>query len=76
MSAFLIASLERAAKTAAQCLLALWGAGGLDIVHVDLAHSASVAAGAAVLSLLTSVVSLPIGPAGSPSVVDSHADGV
>lgn len=70
MSAFLIASLERAGKTAAQLLLTLWAGDHFDIVHADFAHSASLAAGAAVLSLLTSVVSLPIGPSGSPSVVD------
>jgi hypothetical protein len=69
------AAVERAVKTMCQSLLTLWGAGVLDIIHVDLAHSTSIAAGAAVLSLLTSVVSLPVGPSGSPSVVDSHADG-
>lgn len=74
MSQFLIAAGERALKSAAQTLLLLFGAGQLDIVHVDFGHSASLAVGAAVLSLLTSVVSLPVGPSGSPSVVDSHAD--
>lgn len=74
MSQFLIAAGERCLKSAAQTLLLLFGAGQLDIVHVDFGHSASLAAGAAVLSLLTSVVSLPVGPSGSPSVVDSHAD--
>lgn len=73
-STFLAAAFERCLKSAAQTLLALWGAGQLDVVHVDFAHSASVAVGAAVLSLLTSVVSLPIGPDGSPSMVSSAAD--
>lgn len=70
--AFWSESFERAAKSFAQALLALWGAGQIDLVHVDFAHSASVAAGAAVLSILTSLVSLPVGPSGSASMVD-HA---
>lgn len=68
-SAFLKAAIERAVKTVAQTLLALWGAGVFDILHVDWSGSLGVAAGAGVLSLLTSVVSLPVGPSGSPSVV-------
>lgn len=74
-AAFLKAALERAVKTVAQTLLALWGAGVFDILHVDWASAFGVSVGAGVLSVLTSVVSLPVGPAGSPSVVDSHADG-
>lgn len=73
-AAFAKAALERAVKTFAQALLSLWGAGAFDILHVDWSQSLGVAAGAGVLSVLTSVVSLPVGPAGSPSLVDSHAD--
>jgi hypothetical protein len=60
---------ERCAKTAAQSLIALWGAGALNLLSVDWISALGVAAGAAVLSVLTSIVSLPVGAPGSPSLL-------
>jgi hypothetical protein len=61
---------ERAAKSAGQALIGLWlGDGVFNIWTVDVQLAAGVAAGAAALSLLTSVVSLPVGEPDSPSAV-------
>jgi len=61
---------ERAAKSAAQALLGLWALdGGFNVINVDLPLAAGVAGGAAVLSLLTSIVSAPFGADDSPSAV-------
>lgn len=63
--AFILAALERAVKTAAQALLALWLSDqAFDITNVSLQHSFGVAATAAVLSLLTSIVSAGAGNSG------------
>ena len=70
--AFWSGAAERAVKTAAQTLLALLGAGALDVLHVPWTGGLSVAAGAAVLSLLTSIVSAPASPTGSPSLVQDR----
>lgn len=61
---------ERALKTFAQAELALLTGDGLGIVDVDWGNALSVAALAALASVLTSIVSAPFGPAGSPSVVE------
>lgn len=67
-------SFERAAKSAAQALIGLWTLDGIfNIVTVDFGLAAGVAGGAFVLSLLTSVVSAPIGQNGSPSLVETKA---
>lgn len=61
---------ERAAKSAGQALLILWaGDGLLNAWSIDPKAAAGVALGAAALSVLTSVVSLPVGPDDSPSTV-------
>lgn len=58
--------VDRAVKSFAQQLLVLWGAdAGLDILHVDWATALGLAGGAAVLSLLTSIVSAPMGDRGT-----------
>lgn len=63
-------ALERAIKTAAQALVALWaGDVALDAFSVDWAQTAGIAAGAAVLSILTSIISEPFGDQGDPSLV-------
>lgn len=63
---------ERAAKTAAQSvLLAIGAAQGFDLFALDWRNVAGAAIGGAILSLLTSIVSSPLGAVhGSPSLVD------
>jgi hypothetical protein len=64
------AAVERSAKSAAQALLLYWGADAVfDAWHADWPAAGGVALGAAVLSVLTSVVSAGVGPADSPSMV-------
>lgn len=73
---FLKAAAERACKTFAQAAIALLGVNGLGLVDVDWTAVGSVAGLAALVSLLTSVISSPFGPVGSPSVVeDANATG-
>lgn len=60
---------ERAVKTFAQTAVALIGAEAFDIIAFDWAALGSVAAGAAVVSVLTSVASARIGEEGDPSLV-------
>jgi hypothetical protein len=61
-------ALERAIKTFAQTALALLGAGALNVLTVDWSQALGVSAGAAVLSILTSVASAGVS-GGSPSLV-------
>jgi hypothetical protein len=42
------------------------------VLNVSWSNALGVAAGAAILSLLTSLASVNIGPAGSPSLVGKH----
>lgn len=51
---------ERAVKTFAQTALALSGAGAINVLTVDWQQVIGVSAGAAVLSYLTSIVSIEI----------------
>ena len=61
---------ERAIKTAVQSvLLAVAGATGADLFTLDWRTIGMAALGGAVLSVLSSVASLPFGPANSPSLV-------
>lgn len=64
-------ALERAVKTAAQSLVALWAVGdvALNAFSIDWSQAAGIAAGAAVLSILTSIISEPFGDQGDPSLV-------
>jgi hypothetical protein len=67
---FLKNAAERAAKTAAQSvLLAIGAAEGLDLFTLDWQRALGAAAAGALLSVLTSIASLGIGPADSPSLV-------
>jgi hypothetical protein len=61
-------ALERAVKTFAQTALALFGAGALNVLAADWTQVLGVSAGAAVLSILTSVASAGVS-GGSPSLV-------
>lgn len=62
---------ERMLKTFAQVLAAMLGADGLGVLNANWGDALSVAAMAAVLSVLTSVASAPLSPQGSPSLVDA-----
>lgn len=64
------AAAERAVKSTAQALLLLWAAdGGFNVLDVNYVQAFGLAGGAAVLSLLTSVVSSMAGDPSSPSLV-------
>jgi hypothetical protein len=68
-SAFWTMTLERAIKTFAQSLAALLGAKGLGLVDANWLPALSAAGMVALLSVLTSLASLQIGPVNTPSVV-------
>lgn len=67
--AFLKAASERAIKSAAQAAALVLGAEAVNVFAVSWVDVAGLSAGAAVLSLLTSVGSSQIGAAG-PSVAN------
>jgi hypothetical protein len=61
---------ERSVKSAAQALVGVWAVDGVfNLWSVEPGQAAGIAAGAAVLSLLTSIVSLPFGEPDSASAV-------
>lgn len=64
-------ALERAAKTFAQSALATLGLGTVDVLAVNWVGVLSVGAGAALISLLTSMASEPVGRGGTASL--THA---
>ena len=66
---FFKALAERAIKTFAQTLAAVLGAGAVDILSVGWIQALSVSAGAALISVLTSIGSSQIGEPGTPSLV-------
>ena len=66
---FWIAAGERAVKTFAQALVAVFAA-GVTILDVDWQQTVAIAATAAVVSLLTSIASIRVGPFEGPSLVD------
>jgi hypothetical protein len=61
---------ERAIRTAAQALLALWGTQVTGIMEVDWAQALSVAALAALSSVLMSLIATGVGDKSTPSFVD------
>ena len=63
--------VERAVKTAGQFALVAWGAEVANVLAADWQAVFAAAAAGAVVSALTSIASLAVGPAGSASVVDS-----
>jgi hypothetical protein len=65
---------ERALKTAAQVVIGFFVA-DVSIFDVDWGNAFSVAAAAAVLSLLTSFVSAPVNQKGTASLVDLSGEG-
>lgn len=71
--AFWGGAAERALKTIAQSLLALLTVDAAsNLFNLDFKMAASVALTAGAVSLLTSIVSAPIGPPGSPSLVNDR----
>jgi len=67
-SQFVKDAAERAIKTFAQTLLAYFGASALDVLHANWGNALSVAAGATVLSVLSSLVSVNLGNSGTASL--------
>lgn len=78
--AFWFAAGERAARAFAWAMSAALlvpnvdTALGFDVLHVGWMDALSLAAGAAVLSLLGSVAAGPVGPSGSPSLVPERRE--
>lgn len=67
---FWVGAFDRAIKSFAQALLLLWGAdAGLNLLDVNFVQALGVGAGALVLSLLTSIVSAPVGDDGTTSLL-------
>ena len=66
---FWIDTAERAVKTAAQSALLAIGADQLNALAADWQTVAGFALGGGVLSILTSLASLKVGPEDSPRVV-------
>jgi hypothetical protein len=62
-------TLERAMKTFCQTLVAVLGAGSVGLLNAAWTTSLSTAGMAALLSVLTSAGSAPLGKPGSPSLV-------
>jgi len=69
--AFWKSTAERAVKTGAQAALALVGVAGLGVLDIDWAAVGSVSALAAIASVLTSIVSAPVGEVGTPSLTET-----
>lgn len=67
-SKFLKATAERAVKTFAQTLLAILGTDAMGVLTADLLEAVQVAGAAALLSVLSSVVSSGFGKDGGPSL--------
>lgn len=63
-------AIERAVKTAAQTAVALIGTGAVGIIEVDWYNVLSVSIVAALVSVLTSVASDPLGEPGTASLVN------
>ena len=63
------ASLERSLKTFVQTLLAVFGTDQVGLLDMDWAQGLSLAAAAAVLSILSSVSSANLGSKSGPSLV-------
>lgn len=74
-AAFWLAALERATKTFAQTAVGLWGGDavldkvGVSIIDINIGDIVGYSASAAVLSVLTSLASIPLSPGSSPSLV-------
>lgn len=66
--AFWIGLVDRAVKSFCQALLVLWGADqGLNLLDINVGAAFGFAGMAAVLSILTSFISAPVGENGTTS---------
>lgn len=71
---FWTGAVDRAVKSFAQALLLLWGAdAGFNLLEVNLPTALGLGAGAAALSLLTSIASAPMGDKGTTSFLPGAA---
>jgi hypothetical protein len=69
-AAFWTGAIDRAVKSFAQALILLWAADqGFNVLAVDWGTALGLGGGAALLSLLTSIVSAPAGDKGSTSAL-------
>ena len=68
---FVADAAERAVKSFAQGVLATFGAGALDVLNADWGSALSLGAGAAVLSVLTSLLSVRFGNSGTASLTSA-----
>ena len=67
---FWAGATDRAVKSFAQSLIVLWTADeGFNVLDISVGPTFGVAVGAAALSLLTSIVSAPVGDRGSTSLI-------
>lgn len=66
---FWIATSERAIKTLAQALIAMF-VGGMTILTIDWQQALAVSVTAAIVSVLTSLISAPFGSNPGPSLAD------
>lgn len=66
---FVKAALERAVKTVAQALIAVFAASQANILTADWKAVLATAGTAGLLSILTSIASDGFGPKGTPSLV-------
>lgn len=73
--AFWVAAVERAVRAFAASLVSIWAVGStaLDIRAIDWGNALSVAGGAALVSLLLSLVATGVGSSASPSFVADPA---
>jgi hypothetical protein len=69
---FFKATAERAVRTFAQALAATLGAGAVNILDVPWTDALAVSAGAAVLSILTSVAAGAVTSTPGPSLTDAE----
>jgi hypothetical protein len=68
-AAFWRETAERAVKSAAQALLGLWPLDQFNVLDADPRLAGGIAAGAAVLSVLTSLASTAVGRSDSPAAL-------
>lgn len=73
--AFWVAAAERAIKTAAQTAIVTVGADTIDVLSADWVTIASMGAGGAVLSVLTSIASAKISSDAGPSLAGEELTG-